>query len=873
MTKQFVSGVNRVRQTMLALAAVLALVAALQVRADEPYARNRDYDLQHSKIALRFDLEQKKVLGDVTHTVSIVREGTSQIAFDSSGLTIQSVTVNKSAAKFTTTAGKLNVPLPGSPRAGEKFEIAIHYEGNPTKGLYFILPDKDYPDRPKQIWTQGESEDTRYYLPTYDYPNDRLTTETILTVPAAWLTVANGKLISVSDAGNSMKTWTWRESVPSSTYLITVVAGEFDELKQSWRGVPVNYYAPKGRGDRLAVNYGHTPEMMELFSKKLGVDYPWEKYAQSMVDDFVAGGMENSSATTNNSSSLRDPRLVPEFPGNEDRLISHELAHQWFGDLVTCNDWGNVWLNEGFATFFEMVWSESHYPKEYADYERWNDAREWLGQSNLYAKPMVRHDFDDSSEFDGNAYTKGGWVLYMLRHQIGEANFYRGLKHYLEVNHGKNVVTADLIKAINEANHIDVQRFFDEWVYGAGAPKFDVSYTYDDAKHQIALTVKQTQKVEGHVGLFSVPVEMEITTPSGSKLHTVSVSKESETFSLPAGAAPLMVIFDKGGHVLKFTEFHKEKKEWLYQLKNASEVTDRADAVVALSKIKNDEEVVAALGNVLNTDKAWGVRDQAADALGKIGGPSAAKQLLEALNSNEQPFVRNYIAAALGNIKDDPKVVASLETIAREDHSYRARANALQSLGRLKTANALPTLTATVGADSPDGFVRNAALRSFGYLGDDKGVPLLREWSAPGKPIDSRMAAIASLARLDKENKEITGQIAGYLTEPHFPVRYSAILALGTRGDASAIPALEALLKSNDLSIEMAPTIKEQIARLQKPKGEKGAAGSATGDDADKEGAASDPSAVVSRLEKLEHLVQEMNERLKSIEAHLSAKK
>src|SRR5262249_44650670 len=159
---------------------------------------------------------------------------------------------------------------------------------------------------------------------------------------------------------------------------------------------------------------------------------------------------------------------------------------------------------------------------EYVDYRRWNDAREWLGQSNLYAKPLVRHDFDDSSEFDGNAYTKGGWVLHMLRQQIGEANFYRGLKHYLEVNHGKNVVTADLIKAINEANHIELQRFFDEWVFGAGAPKFDVSYTYDDAKQQIALTVKQTQKVEGHVGLFSVPVEVEITTPWGSKLHTVS---------------------------------------------------------------------------------------------------------------------------------------------------------------------------------------------------------------------------------------------------------------------------------------------------------------------------------------------------------------
>src|ERR1700752_58254 len=218
------------RPAFLALAALLAIfTAAPQLRADEPYARSRDYDLQHSKIALRFDTEQKKVLGDVTHTVSILRDGTSQIAFDSVGLIIQSVTVNKSAAKFTTTAAKLNVPLPAAAHAGEKFEVDIRYEGKPTKGLYFILPDKDYPDRPKQVWTQGESEDTRYYLPTYDYPNDRLTTETILTVPAAWLTVANGKLIGVKDAGKGMTTRTWHENLPSSTYLITVIAGEFDE--------------------------------------------------------------------------------------------------------------------------------------------------------------------------------------------------------------------------------------------------------------------------------------------------------------------------------------------------------------------------------------------------------------------------------------------------------------------------------------------------------------------------------------------------------------------------------------------------------------------------------------------------------------------
>src|SRR3982075_127669 len=393
-------GYRRLMATM-----VMLFSAIVSLRADEPYARNRNYDLQHSKIILRFDVDQKKVIGEVIHTLTTLREDTSKIDFDSVGLTIQSVTINKAPAKFETTADKLVIPV-ASGKVGDKFEIDIRYEGKPTKGLYFILPDKDYPNRPTQIWSQGESEDTRFYLPTYDYPNDRLTTETILTVPASWITVSNGKLTSVSDSGKGLKTWYWKESVPSSTYLITIVAGEFDAVKETWRGVPVTYYAPKGRGDRLPINYGRTPAMMELFSKKFGVDYPWEKYAQVMVDDFVAGGMENSSATTNTSSSLVHPKLAPEYLTGEDGLISHELGHQWFGDLVTCKDWGNIWLNEGFATFMEYLWIESHYPKDQADYERWTNAREWFESSNLWNKPIVRHDFDDSSELDGNAYNK-----------------------------------------------------------------------------------------------------------------------------------------------------------------------------------------------------------------------------------------------------------------------------------------------------------------------------------------------------------------------------------------------------------------------------------------------------------------------------------
>jgi aminopeptidase N len=844
------------------------VLGSFALHADEPYARSKDYDLQHSRIALRFDVENRKVIGDVTHTLSVLREGLDRVSFDSVGLEIESVRINKSEAKFDTTDRRLVVRLPHASKAGEKYDVQIKYHGKPTKGLYFILPDKDYPKRPIQIWTQGESEDTRYYLPTYDYPNDRLTTETILTVPSDWLTVSNGKLIATADAGGGMKTWTWRESLPSSTYLFTVVAGEFIEAKDSWRSIPVTYYAPKDRSDRLAINYSRTPAMIEFFSRKLGIDYPWEKYAQSMVDDFVAGGMENSCATTNTASSLRHPKLVAEYPQDEDGLISHELGHQWFGDLVTAKDWGNIWLNEGFATFMEFLWTESHYGKDEGDYQRWDSMREWELQRNLYTKAIVRRDFDDSSEFDGNAYGKGALVLCMLRRKLGDQAFFAGLKHYLETNRGKNVVTADLVKAIEEATQTNVDLFFDQWVYGAGAPQFEISYQYDTEKKQITLRVKQTQKSEGRVGVFTVPVDVEVTDGSASKLYPVNIAKADETFTFPSASAPEMVIFDKGSQVLKSADAKKETKEWIYQLENAGELADRADAAVALGKVKGNDEAAAALGEALRRDKGRGLRIEAAKALGEMGSPAAAKQLLNAMEGIAEPSLRSAVVQALGSFQDDPNVTLKLKAVAKKDASYRAQAAALQAMGRMKPAGAYEILTASVNEDSPDGYLRNAALRALGSLGDDKAVPLLREWAMAGKEFNSREAAIGSLARLEKSNKEITQLIAGYLNEPHFPIRTAAIFALGTRGDPSAVPALEALLGSNDLSIEMAPMIRRQVERLKNPSAQ-GASHSGTGGGAESSDSANTKGADDQRLIHLEQLVQEMNSRLKTIEGRL----
>jgi aminopeptidase N len=602
--------------------------------------------------------------------------------------------------------------------------------------------------------------------------------------------------------------------------------------------------------------------------------------------------MENSSATTNTSSSLVNPKLAAEYATGQDDLISHELTHQWFGDYVTCKDWGNVWLNEGFATFGETVWTENHFPKDQSEYQRWADARKWFASASLYNKPIVRHDFDDSSEFDGNAYNKGGWVLYMLRHQLGEDAFNRALQHYLQVNRGKNVVTADFVKAVEESTNSDVDQFFNQWVYGAGAPKFDISYEHDNAKHQVAITVKQTQKVEGHVGLFRVPVDVEITTAAGGHLYPIVVSKQTETFFLPASSEPLMALFDKGGNILKKAEFYKETKEWLYQLKNAADVSDRADAAVALRTLKEaaehsdakaeakSEDVIAALADSASNDKAWGVRAVAAESLGKLGGPVAAQKIIEALNSAKEPWLRARIVGALGNFKDDKDVLAKLRNVAEQDSSYRARAAALQALGKLKASNALAILNSAIAADSPDDFLRNAALRSLGLLGDEKAVPVLREWVVLGKPMETREAAIFSLARLQKDNKEITTQIASYLPEQHFSIRMAAVSALGARGDASAIPALEQMLKSDDLSIEVAPMIKEQIAHLKRPAKEKRDAHGPAGADDDEDeasggnsGANGNTAVVAERLDKLEHLMQEMNDRLKTIETRLPTEK
>ncbi len=843
----------------IALALLAAAAFVLPARAVSPFAPSREYALQNVKVRLSFDIDHRMVMGEVTNSIELLRDGPASISFDSAGLTISAVTLNGATAHFDTQPQKLVISLPHPAKKGEKYEVDIRYTGQPKRGLFFILPDKNYPSRPKEIWSQGEDEDTHYYIPIYDYPNNRTTTEMIVTVPDSWLTVSNGKLVSTRKLPGGMKVWDWRQSQPMSTYLISIVTGEFTQKVADWRGMPVLYTVPRGDGDTIEPTFVRTPLMLSLFSDKLNVRYPWDKYAQTAVDDFVVGGMENTSATTLTTRGLLNPQLASEEPQGSDGLISHEMAHQWFGDLLTCKDWANLWLNEGFATYYQHLWTESHYGQDAVDYEFWRDRNNWMHQQRLFTIPIVTRQFSDSLENSGNIYTKGGWVLHMLREKLGDQAFFAAMHQYIEDHRLQNVVTADLVKSIEQATAVNVDQFFSQWVYGAGAPEFDVTSAYDPASHNVTLTVRQTQPLGGTVGLFHLPLVVQVTTASAAKDYPIRISRAEETFSFPADSKPLMLLFDKGDTILKSVNFPKDPQEWAWQLQHAQSVPDRADAAVALGKLKANDAAADALGAAALHDAFWGVRREAAAALASMGTPEAEKQLLAAL-ANPQPWVRESVVTGLGQFKDDKTLGPRLQEIAASDKAWHVRAAALDALASTKSPGAYGVLAKAVDSDSPDDLLRNAALRGFGPLGDDRAVPLLLQWSAVGKPFTSRSAAIFSLARLDKNNPEITTRLLSYLSEPYTNLVFPVIFALGERDDASAIPPLQAYLQSGNLSAPMPPCAEAQLRRLQAS-----AAAKAAGKQPGASGGESSEEMRTTLL-NIQHQMEEINAELKKLQ-------
>ncbi len=760
--------------------------------------------MQHIRLELRLDVEDRRIDGVCRTTVAPIVADVQTLELDAVEMDIHAVSLAPSGTplEFAYDGKRLRIDLGQGEKKtrrpeGKPFVVEVKYSCHPRRGLYFIGPDAAYPDRPLQVWTQGQDEDSRHWFPCFDAPNEKATSEVIATVPGTWFALSNGDLVSSKNGakGSGEKTYHWKFDIPHSCYLITLAAGELVELRDKWGDVDVLYYVSPGREADAKRALGKTPQMLKLFSEKFGLAYPYSKYAQVCVADFIFGGMENTTATTLTDSVLFDARAAIDH--EMESLVAHELAHQWFGDLLTCRDWGQGWLNEGFATYSEYVWREHAEGRDAAALELVDWADQYFSEdSRRYRRPIATNVYDEPIDvFDHHLYEKGGLVLHMLRRVLGEAAFWKSIGHYVRKHRQGSVETRDLSRAIEETTGRNLDWFFEQWINKAGHPELKVEYSWDSHTKLAKVTVKQTQKVEGETPLFRLPVELRFRVSGKDKTFPVEIDDSFQIFTFPLEAEPTQAIFDPGKHTLARVSTEKSRKLWQEELRSAEEAIDRIAATRALSKHAT-VEVVGALHTSLTGDAFWGVRCAAAEALAVIRTQHARDALATALGKEKHPKVRRAIARALGSFRDDAAAAAALTPIVTGgDKSYFVEAEACLALGRTRTAGAPAALRIALGRDSHLDVVRQYAYRGLAEARDESAVPLLLEGATYGRVSQGRRAAVMALAELvlgrtDRDARQVREKIEELLEDKDFRVQTTAIEALAAIGDAHAIPAL-----------------------------------------------------------------------------------
>jgi aminopeptidase N len=808
---------------------VLAMPVALLAQArpgpftqPQRSVRSRAIDQLHVALDLQFDFDQQRIAGIATHSLALFQPARS-IDLDAAGMKIEHVdllpTDSASLAspqplKFRHTGQTLTIDFDREHSAGTQLKLAIGYTINkPQRGAHFVVPDDDEPTQPRMVWTQSEPEYARYWFPCFDHPSDRLTSEIVATVPAGLDTLSNGTLDKRTENDGGTVTWHWRQVRSHVPYLLSIVAGDFEVLEQSWDGIPVQSYVPRGRLADASRSFEKTPAMLKLFTEKIGLRYPWPKYAQICVDEYGWGGMEHTSATTLNLGTLHDERAHLDV--SSDNLVAHELAHQWWGDLLTCKDWGEIWLNESFATYFATLWTEHDRGWDEAAWERAGEANDYLGEDARYRRSIVNYRYNSPENvFDRHSYPKGGRVLHMLRFELGEEQFWRAIRRYAEVNQFRTVETADLRIAIEDATGQGMNWFFDQWVHRGGHPEFHVAWTWDAAAKQVKVTVKQTQKVDEVTPLFRTAAEIEIAPPSGEPImRRVTLSKAEETFHFDAAERPARVCFDPRDWILKKLTSDKSREEWLDQLARDPNVAARAEAVRGLAAWKTDSEVIAALALAAKSDSFWGVRQEAVKTLGQASGDAARAALLAAAKDDPKSFVRRDALAALANFAHDESRAAARRAI-EHDPSYYAVAEALKVLTKIDRAKARDVLLASLARESHQDVVLRAACDGLVELKDTAAAEQLSQMlNGPLTP-GRRAAVIGCLARLKPGDPESLAHLHAQLKNDRSNIRRAAVETLATAGSVSSLDEL-AQLRQRETTPRMLSAIDEAQTKLR----------------------------------------------------------
>ena len=795
--------------------------------AEVQFPPDRPADVKHVKLDISLDFDQETVSGTAYTTFSALFEEVTSVTFDAIELHIDEVTlVGGGKLAYSVGEKQLVVTLDRVYQHGEEFTVAISYHARPRIGLNFVKPAPEEPGRFTHCYSFHQPQYAAYWFPCHNCPNDRATTEILVTAPAQYIAIANGNLLEVKDNG-ATKTHHWLHSVPHASYLLSLVVGDFAVVEDTFQGMPVTYYVRKDRVEDARLLMGKTPEMIRFFSEFIGVDYPYDNYKQTVVELYT-GAMEHTTTTTHSFSLLLDQRAALDMRPDYEAVVAHELAHQWFGDLVTCRDWSNTWLNEGFASYFDQLWGEHDLGKDYFKYSMHQEMKSYQNEDKHYRRPIVYNVWSNEGweMFDAHTYKKGEWVLHMLRHQLGEKAFRRAINYYLQRNRTREVVTADLQRALEESTGRSLEQFFQQWVYHGGYPEFEVQYNWDRAQKLAKVVVKQTQKIDDLTPCFAVPVELAFTIPASDEAAKDPNTTDTRTLTLrvvvgeggqteqafffPLEREPLMVRFDPDGWVLKTLQFRLPTNMLCYQLAHDPDVLGRIEAIEALAE-RSEPEALKALETALLQDSFYGVRAEAAAAIGKQGTDQAQDILIRALQEldpHQQPQARAAIATALGEFQApvrkelaerSAQVLKAL--LEKGDPSYRVESSAAAALGKTRVEGSVDALYSVLDRSSWLYIVHSGIFTGMGasgdervvdtlcqYLGDKTNYVTLRRYAAAG------LGTVGSNKFLYSEEvrqRAVTALCQAVEHDSWAPTRTAAARALLAFGEKRAIPVLE----------------------------------------------------------------------------------
>lgn len=768
------------------------------------WAPTRSYHVLDYRLALRFDQPHRELFGNEVVTLRPFASAFRRFYLNSAGLAIDSVRLERAAGAETplsyhTGRSRLWITLDRDYDSGTVLRVRIAYHGVPQTGLYFVNPTPAYPDAPREIFSQGEPELNHFWFPCWDYPNDMATSETITTVPDGQRVVSNGRLARVTH-GPGTVTYDWVENVPHSSYLTSIAVGPWREIRDHAGALPVDYYVPRSVDEATARRSFHlTPDMIGFFGRATGVAFPYEQYAQTTVHDYLFGGMENVSATTLTDHTLHDERADADFPSTQ--LVAHELGQEWFGDYVQGRDWADIWLNEGFATYMEALYTQYHDGNDAFRYEMAQDKALARAQDRRdYLRPIVDRHYDDPLDmFDAITHEKGAAVLDMLRYVVdGPAaaarpasqreTLFRALHRYLVVHHAHTAVTATLMDDLRQSTGLELGWFFHEWVFMAGTPSYRVSARYDSARHVEHVHVAQVQRVDSLTPVFRMPVDLAFH-GGGNESVTVQVtdSLQSQDFDVPVAFAPAWVDFDPDDFIDKTLDFPQAFAALAAGAERDPAAMSRLAAAEQLGAMTADSgHAVPVLARVLRTDAFYGVRAAAAASLGEIGSPDARAALLDALRAQPDSRVRTAAATALGRVAGDGEVYAALAHALHADASYAVQAAAAGAIAQSGNPNAEPVLAAEARLH-PEVDVLTAVLGALPATHDSRAAAVLLDQARPGLPERVRSAALDGLAAMRAlvprdDSALVVATARAALADPLTIVRLSAEELVGAFG-------------------------------------------------------------------------------------------